>query len=123
MKEILQTATPIAMILMIIMIVAAAVMYFIALRIAATRDSYRVLRTALERDPSPAQINEARRNWPQVAQISEKLQVGEMKRLALQDEGKLSQKFEVGKATCRTFVILAVVCAAIFAFGTFYHPA
>lgn len=110
------------MIVMICFAVSAAVTYFLALRIAAVRDEMRTLRSAFERDPSPAQINEGRRMWPQVAQTAEKFQVGEMKKLALVDEGKLSQRFEVGKAAARSQVILSVVCAAVYLFGTFYKP-
>lgn len=122
MKELLATARPIAMVLMIVMAVAAAVTYVLALKIGAMRDKIRTLRSALERDPTPVQLNEARRMWPAAMQITEKLQQGELQRMAHADENKMSAKFEVGKATCRFFIIVAVVCGAIMIASAIFNP-
>ncbi|GJQ54150.1 MAG: hypothetical protein HKUEN07_07190 [Rhodocyclaceae bacterium] len=122
MKEFLQTVTPIAMIGMIVAIVGAGLLYFLALRIGASRDELRKLRSVLERDPGPSHLADARRRWPEVSEIAEKLQVGEMRRLAHRDEMKLSQSFESGKAASRVCIGAAVVLGILFAVGTFWKP-
>lgn len=123
MNEILQSAKPIAMFGMIGMFVGGALTYWIALRIGASRDELRKLRSALERDPSPMQLNDARKRWPQVAQIAEKLQTSEMRRLASADEMMLSQSFERGKAMSRVLIGFGVFCLVIYVVATFYRPA
>ena len=60
--------------------------------------------------------------WPAAMHITEKLQQGELQRMAHADENKMSAKFEVGKATCRFFVIIGVVCLAIVIASAIFNP-
>lgn len=122
MKDFLQTATPIAMIGMIVAFIGAALLYWVALRVGASRDELRKLRSVLERDPGPSHIGEARKRWPEVSQIAEKLQIGEWKRLAHHDEVKLSQNFESFKGITRVCLGAGVLFGIIFAVGTFWKP-
>lgn len=123
MKEILQTATPIALLGLIACVVGAAVAYWIASRMGANRETLRKLRGSLERDPSPGQLAEARRMWPIVNDSPPKLQLGEMIRHAHSDEAKISQRFEAGKALSRVCIGFGVVFGIIYLVGTFWKPA
>ena len=122
MKETLQTATPIALIGAIVCLVGAAMIYLIATRIAASRDSLRTLRSALERDPSPSQLAEARRMYPSVSQTAEKLQQSEFARQTHIDEAKLSARFEQSKGLSRMCIGAGVFFFVIFLVGTFWKP-
>lgn len=121
MNEILQTMKPIALFGMIGMFIAGALAFWIATRVGATRDELRKLRSALERDPSPMQLSEARRRWPQTSQIAEKLQTSEMRRLASADEMALSQSFERGKALSRVLIGFGFFFGVVFLVTTFYR--
>jgi hypothetical protein len=122
MKEVLQTATPIALIGGIVCLIGAALIYLVATRVAASRDELRKLRTALERDPSPAQHAQARGMWPIVSQTAEKLQQSEFVRHAHHDEAKLSARFEQMKGLSRVCIGFGVVFFGIYLLGTFWKP-
>lgn len=107
MEQVLNVAGMVAIPLVIAGVIAAAITYWFSMGLSSAREAMRTLRTALERDPSPAQLAESLRNWPSAANLPGQHQVNEFKRLAGIEEGKRAARFEQSKSLCRFFVILA----------------
>jgi hypothetical protein len=103
-------------------VVGAIITYILARQISGSREELRVLRIALERDPSPVQVGQALRLWPDVAQLPKNIQPGEMVKRAHVDEGKRAERAEATLGICRTFIAIAVVGIAIVLMGRFWHP-
>lgn len=123
MKEVLNIAGPISLIITFVCIVGAAVSYWLALQVSQGREQVRQLKTAFERDPTPGDYAKALRLWPSAATLPQKLQRDEIKRLASNDELKRAQRFESGKALSRFFLIITFFALVIYIVSRVWHPA
>jgi hypothetical protein len=119
MEEIARTVGPIALIASIASVVAGAIIYLLSTQVAQNRETLRKLRVALERDPTPSQLGEAMKIWPESAKFTAALQKTEMVRLAHNDETKLAQKNEMMKGMSRSVFFLAAFAGAIFVASIF----
>ena len=114
MEKAIDIAIQIAPILAIAAVVAAIIMWVIGKRISDNRELLRSLRVALDRDPSPAQISEAIRMWPEATQYPGHHQVDELRRIARDDETKRAKNFEMAKKGSRVFATIAFLAVAIY---------
>lgn len=121
MDQVLDIAGKVAIPLVIAGIIAAAITYWFARGLSASREAMRKLRTALERDPTPAQLAESLRTWPSAGSLPGQHQVNEFKRLAGIEENKRATRFEASKSLCRFFVILAFV-GVVLQIAAMYWP-
>lgn len=84
-----------------------------------SREQLRELRHALEKDPSPAQLNEARRLWPDASKLPGKYEVDDLKRRALEAEMKRANSFELSKGTLRVFLFVMGLGIALHLVGRY----
>lgn len=114
MEDIARTVGPIALIVAIASLVAGIIIYVLSMQVGANRETLRALRVALERDPTPSQLGEAIKLWPEAGKFSQNQQKNEMVRRAHEDETKLAQKTEMMKGMSRSVFFLSAFTGALF---------
>jgi len=119
MQEIARTVGPIALIAGIGCIVAGAIIYIISTQLATSREEMRKLRVALERDPTPAQLGEAIKLWPEAGKYSPNQQKPELIRRAHEEETKRAQKNEMMKGLSRTMFFVGAFAGALYVASIF----
>lgn len=122
MEQFFNVARPISLPLAIGAMVAGIITYWIARQLSASREELRVLRVALERDPSTSQLAQALRLWPGVAQYPPTHQTQEMVKRAHQEETRRAEKTEATMGIVRTFFALAALAGAIYVASFFVGP-
>src|SRR5688572_30665689 len=91
-------------------------------QLSASREELRLLRVALERDPSPGQLGQALQMFPQAAQYPQTHRVGEMVKQAHVEETRRADKVERMMGITRSFFSLAALGGAIFVASLFLKP-
>lgn len=81
-----------------------------------------MLRVGLERDPTPAQLAQAIRLWPEAGKFSPNLQKTELVRRAHEEEGKRAAKTEMIKGLVRTIFFISAFAAALYVASLFLRP-
>lgn len=114
MQEIFKTAGPIGLIVGIATAIGAVFCHIIAIQLSASREELRKLRVALERDPSPGQLGEALKMWPDAGKYSQGQKVQELVKQAHIEEGKRASKNESVKGAVRVLFFVAVMGVALF---------
>lgn len=114
MQEIFKTAGPIGLIVGIATAMGAIICHIIAIQLSASREELRKLRVALERDPSPGQLGEALKMWPDAAKYSQGQKIQELVKQAHIEEGKRASKNESVKGGVRVLFFISVMGIAIF---------
>lgn len=122
MEEVFGVIGPIALISAIGTAVVAVICHIIAYQSNQSREEMRVLRVALERDPSPAQLAQAIRMWPEAGKFSPNLQKTELVRRAHEEEGKRAAKTEMIKGLVRTIFFISAFAAALYVASLFLRP-
>ena len=100
-------------------VVGAIICHIVAIQLSASREELRKLRVALERDPSPGQLGEALKMWPDAAKYSQGQKVQELVKQAHLEEGKRASKNETVKGGVRVLFFISVMGIAIFVAGIF----
>ena len=103
-------------------LLAMGVAYFISRQLANDREQLRTLRVGLERNPSPAQMGEGIKLWPEIANYPANLQVQEMVKRANLDENRRAERVEVTMGIVRFIGFLAFIGVALVVAGMFYRP-
>lgn len=122
MEQILSTAGAVGLPVAIAAVVGAIIAILISYNIKQSRETVRTLRIALESDPSPGQINQARELFPDATQFPQSQQVGHMVRLANKMEGKRAESAEKAMTICRLLFALAFVGGAVYVASIFFKP-
>ena len=103
-------------------ILAMAAAYVVSRQLNQNREELRTLRMSLERTPSPAQIGEGMRMWPDVAQFPENLRITEMIKLAAKEEGRRAERVEVVMGYFRLIGFFAFIGVALVVAGMAWRP-
>ena len=122
MEQVFATIGPIALIASIAMAVAAVICHIIGIQLTQQREEIRVLRVALERDPSPGQLAQAIRIWPEVGKYSANMQKVELVKKAHEEENKRAQKAEMIKGLVRTIFFVSAFAMALYIASIFLRP-
>lgn len=119
MQDIAKTIGPIALIAGICCVVAAIIIYVISNQLSTSREEMRKLRVALERDPTPGQLGEALKMWPEAGKYSGNQQKPELVRRAHEEETKRAQKCEMMKGLTRTMFFVGAFAGALYVASIF----
>ena len=119
MQDIARNVGPIALIAAIALLVAGIIIFIISMQLASSREELRALRVALERDPTPAQLGEAIKMWPEAGKYSQNQQKSELIRKAHDEETKRAQKNEDLKGLSRTIFFVAAFSGALYVASIF----
>lgn len=119
MEEIFKIVGPIGLIAAIAAAVTAVICHIVAMQLSQQREELRVLRVALERDPSPGQLAQAVRMWPEVGKYSPNMQKAELVKKAHEEEIKRAQKTESIKGLVRTMFFVAAFALALYVASIF----
>lgn len=122
MEEVFGVIGPIALISAIGTAVVAVICHIIAYQSNQGREEMRVLRVGLERDPTPAQLAQAIRMWPEAGKFSPNLQKTELVRRAHEEEGKRAAKTEMIKGLVRTIFFISAFAGALYVASLFLRP-
>ena len=114
MDQFVDIVKPLSLPLAIAGLVLAGIVYLFAKQMGEKREVVRVLKSALDRDPSPAQIGQALNTWPEAKSMPPKHQLDEVRRLAREYEAKQAHSFEVAKGLSRFFLALMVLGIVLF---------
>lgn len=121
--NILASAGPIGGLVCLAMVVAAVGGHLYARGAASEREVVRSLRVALERDPSPTQLSQAMRRWPEAGRYPEAHQRQELIKQSQLEEGRRANNTELIKGVVRVCIGIAVLGAAIFLAAQIFKPA
>jgi hypothetical protein len=114
MQEIFKTIGPIGLIAGIATAIAAVFCHIFAIQLSASREELRKLRVALERDPSPGQLGEALKMWPDAGKYAQGQKVQELVKQAHIEEGKRAHRNESVKGAVRVLFFLSAMGFALF---------
>lgn len=113
MEDYFKIAAPIALPVGICAVVAAVVAFVMAKQLQGRREALRKLRIAIESDPTPVQLGEAQKLWPEVLQYPQSQQRSQMIQLANKTEAKRADSAEGAMTFSRLLSALAVLCFAL----------
>jgi hypothetical protein len=102
--------------------VAAIVNIVVARVVASSREELRQLRVALEQKPTPAQLGQAMRLWPDIAQVPEALRLGEMVKRGAREEAKKVERIATWYGFARLFATIVFLAAVVIVAGMFWKP-
>lgn len=119
MKEVMGVLAPIALTVGIGCLVGGIIGFIVSLQMMKDREIFRELRVALERDPTPGQLAEARRRWPDTGQFSGNMLKGEYVKRAHQEEMRKADRAEKIKGWVRSLFFVAVIGVALFFVGNY----
>ncbi|MEQ1821128.1 MAG: hypothetical protein ABL949_01325 [Fimbriimonadaceae bacterium] len=114
MQELFKTLGPIGLIAGVAMAVGAVLCHIFAIQLSASREELRKLRVALERDPSPGQLGEALKMWPEAAKYAQGQKVQELVKQAHIEEGKRAHRNESVKGAVRVLFFISAMGFALF---------
>ena len=103
-------------------VLSMGVAYFISRQLHNDREQLRQLRVSLEKGPSPAQMGEGLRMWPEIGKFPQNLQIQEMVKRASIDENRRAERVEVVMGIVRFIGFLAFIGIALIVAGMFYRP-
>ncbi len=117
MEEIIKIVGIVSLIVAIATGVTAVVCHFLAAQLNASREEMRALRVALEKDPSPAQVGQALRHWPEATKFGESMQLVELRKGAHGEELKRAERTEKLKGLVRVLFFFTAIGMALFITG------
>ncbi len=117
MEEIIKIVGLVGLIVAIATGVAAVVCHFLAIQLNTSREEMRALRVALEKEPSPAQLGEALRLWPEATKYNGGMQLAELRKGAHGQELIRAERTEKLKGLVRVLFFIAVIGIVLFIAG------
>jgi urea transporter len=114
MEDIFKIAGPIGLIVAIATALGAVFAHLFAIQLHNSREEMRRLRVGLEKDPSPAQMGEALRMWPEATKFTGAMQMGELRKNAHAAEMSRASKAENIKGMVRVFFFISAIGIVLF---------
>lgn len=103
-------------------LLATGIVYYIAYQLGKDREELRTLRVSLEKNPTPAQIGQGIRMWPEVSQFPSGLQIQEMIKRANTEENRRAERVQVVLGYFRLIGFIAFIGVALIVAGFFFRP-
>ncbi|MBX7133314.1 MAG: hypothetical protein K1X67_11620 [Fimbriimonadaceae bacterium] len=121
-ENILAIAGPIGGLVAVVAVVLALIGHLYGRQVSIGRETVRKLRVGLEHDPSPGQLGQALRLWPEAAKYPGNNQRIELVKQANLDEARRANQFEFVKGVVRMCIGIAFLGVVLYILSMIFKP-
>lgn len=121
-ENILAIAGPIGGLVAVVALVLALIGHLYGRQVSEGRETVRKLRVGLEHDPSPGQLGQALRLWPEAAKYPGNNQRIELVKQAQLDEARRANQFEFVKGLVRMCLGVVFIGVVLYILSMIFKP-